>query len=321
MRHAAILPPVMQELSAAHALALECAARANRFLDRAASAGADQRAGLESVRMTALATRLMEGVGQGIERLRGLAAPGPNAAIDLAAGAHASAAASRVPATTRQVHPAVSAQGRLHATPGQRRGCLKNGNPAGDYLKSPRCGARTRAGCGCRQPAMANGRCRMHGGLSTGPRTPAGLARCRTTRLTHGYRSRELIGLRRRAMHAARRLRSLAHALSAGHGVHRSDPARNLPATVVRKQERRETFLRWARGPSPGFDHPPGRTDSEQRDHPHPPHTPCLRVQTSARAAGLSAGHGVHRSFRDRLRSSASAVAAGRARSTRSSAT
>lgn len=32
------------------------------------------------------------------------------------------------------------------------------------------CGARTRAGGACRGPAMANGRCRFHGGKSTGPR-------------------------------------------------------------------------------------------------------------------------------------------------------
>ena len=43
----------------------------------------------------------------------------------------------------------------------------------------PRCGARTRAGTPCRSPAMPNGRCRMHGGASTGPRTAAGLARIR----------------------------------------------------------------------------------------------------------------------------------------------
>ena len=33
----------------------------------------------------------------------------------------------------------------------------------------PRCGARTRSGRPCRSPAMPNGRCRMHGGSSTGP--------------------------------------------------------------------------------------------------------------------------------------------------------
>ena len=35
--------------------------------------------------------------------------------------------------------------------------------------RSPRCGARTRKGeTACRSPAMANGRCRMHGGKSPG---------------------------------------------------------------------------------------------------------------------------------------------------------
>jgi hypothetical protein len=50
----------------------------------------------------------------------------------------------------------------------------------------PQCGARTRAGGPCRMPAMANGRCRMHGGLSTGPRTPEGMARMIAAKTTHG---------------------------------------------------------------------------------------------------------------------------------------
>lgn len=33
---------------------------------------------------------------------------------------------------------------------------------------SPRCGSKTRKGSPCQSPAMANGRCRMHGGKSTG---------------------------------------------------------------------------------------------------------------------------------------------------------
>ena len=49
-----------------------------------------------------------------------------------------------------------------------------------------RCGARTRAGTPCRSPAMRNGRCRMHGGLSTGPRTREGLARLSQVRTVHG---------------------------------------------------------------------------------------------------------------------------------------
>ena len=44
---------------------------------------------------------------------------------------------------------------------------------------APRCGARTRNGVACRSPAMPNGRCRLHGGKSTGPKTAEGLERMR----------------------------------------------------------------------------------------------------------------------------------------------
>src|SRR5208283_4263973 len=51
----------------------------------------------------------------------------------------------------------------------------------------PRCGARTRGGCPCRAPAIHGKlRCRMHGGRSTGPRTPKGLADLRAARTIHG---------------------------------------------------------------------------------------------------------------------------------------
>ncbi|MES0385897.1 MAG: HGGxSTG domain-containing protein, partial [Hyphomicrobium sp.] len=40
------------------------------------------------------------------------------------------------------------------------------------------CNARTRAGHPCKRKALANGRCPNHGGLSTGPKTEAGRARC-----------------------------------------------------------------------------------------------------------------------------------------------
>lgn len=70
-------------------------------------------------------------------------------------------------------------------TPGAP-GPLRNGNPRGNPNLAPRCGAHTRAGCACRAPAMANGRCRMHGGASTGPRTEAGRARIRAAQLKHG---------------------------------------------------------------------------------------------------------------------------------------
>lgn len=71
-----------------------------------------------------------------------------------------------------------------------RRGWLKNGNPPGDFAKAARCGARTRRGSICQSPAMANGRCRLHGGLSTGPRTAEGLERMRRAVTKHGRYSK-----------------------------------------------------------------------------------------------------------------------------------
>jgi hypothetical protein len=93
-----------------------------------------------------------------------------------------------------------------------RRGRLRHGNPSGDFLAAPRCGAKTRAGCVCRQPAMANGRCRLHGGKSTGARTAAGLARCRTATLVHGHRTAEIIDLKSAAARHGRNLRTLTRA-------------------------------------------------------------------------------------------------------------
>ncbi len=79
-----------------------------------------------------------------------------------------------------------------------RIGPLRNGNPRGNPNLAPRCGARTRAGCACRAPAMTNGRCRMHGGASTGPRTEAGRASLRAARTTHGgYGAESQAALRR----------------------------------------------------------------------------------------------------------------------------
>jgi len=106
------------------------------------------------------------------------------------------------------------------------RGRLRNGNPSGDYMKAPRCGAKTRSGaCACRQPAMRNGRCRFHGGKSTGARTAAGRARCARARRSHGFYSAETVALRRAASTLLRRNRDLLAALRgspAGHGVVRS---------------------------------------------------------------------------------------------------
>jgi len=54
-----------------------------------------------------------------------------------------------------------------------------------------RCGAKTRAGGACQNPAIKDrSRCKLHGGKSTGPRTPEGKARVAVAHTKHGRRSR-----------------------------------------------------------------------------------------------------------------------------------
>src|SRR5208282_6011793 len=79
--------------------------------------------------------------------------------------------------------------------PGGRDGPLRNGNPRGNPNLAPRCGAKVRAtGCACRAPAMANGRCRCHGGKSTGPRTPEGRASVARAHTTQGKYTQAALG-------------------------------------------------------------------------------------------------------------------------------
>src|SRR5215813_3224426 len=243
------------EVAGAHLLAMQYGARTEQFLDRAGAPLRDPRAADESLRMATLTSRLMEAVRRSVTLAQ--SGRGPTIAP---ADVGRPAAGPGGPAPTM-------AMPKLHAAPDSRRGRLKNGNPCGDYLRAPRCGARTRAGCPCRQPAMPNGRCRLHGGLSTGPRTAEGRRRSQTARLVHGYRSADLIGLRTRAVHAARRLRALTTTpRPAGHGVHR--PESNFVG---------------ATGRSPI--HPPHRSAGD---------LPVAPTSTGRTAA--SAGHGVDRS-------------------------
>jgi hypothetical protein len=77
---------------------------------------------------------------------------------------------------------------------------------------SARCGAKRRGGGKCQSPAMPNGRCRMHGGKSTGPRTPEGLERSRKAGWKHGHFSAAAKAERREAKAALSALRAtLAH--------------------------------------------------------------------------------------------------------------
>jgi hypothetical protein len=79
---------------------------------------------------------------------------------------------------------------------------------------APRCGARSkRTGKPCRGAAMPNGRCKFHGGKSTGPRTPEGLARSRRANWKHGHFSREAKAERSRVRAAILALRDLCDSI------------------------------------------------------------------------------------------------------------
>jgi len=60
----------------------------------------------------------------------------------------------------------------------------------GPHWPGQRCLAKTRAGGACQNPAIkGRSRCKLHGGRSTGPKTPEGKARVAAAHTTHGRRS------------------------------------------------------------------------------------------------------------------------------------
>ena len=57
-----------------------------------------------------------------------------------------------------------------------------------------RCGAKTRRGTPCQRPAnKLNGRCRLHGGASSGPRTEQGRAKIAAANTTTVQHTRAMI--------------------------------------------------------------------------------------------------------------------------------
>jgi len=68
----------------------------------------------------------------------------------------------------------------MTATIRQREaGSTKRGIPPDYAGDDPHlCNARTKSGKPCRALKLKGGRCKWHGGLSTGPRTPEGKAKC-----------------------------------------------------------------------------------------------------------------------------------------------
>ena len=83
---------------------------------------------------------------------------------------------------------------------------------------SPRCGAKTRpwnGGHPCKCPAMKNGRCRMHGGKSTGPIG-------RQNALKRGCYTKEVLQMRkviRKTLTSLRENRDLCEQLSKAHTI------------------------------------------------------------------------------------------------------
>ena len=66
-----------------------------------------------------------------------------------------------------------------------------------------RCGAKTRQGTGCQRPAnKKNGRCRLHGGASTGAKTLEGRERISQANLRHGKYTKDK--LEKQRMNAAK---------------------------------------------------------------------------------------------------------------------
>src|SRR5262249_22324286 len=185
----------------------------------AETGNAPDRAGLEAARLTGIVARLMERYRRGLLALA-LLRDDPEAADAERIGAVARSSGAVPDAIDR---PAMSPPTPDVSRPApSNRGRLRHGNPSGDFAAAPRCGARTRHGGACRQPALANGRCRFHGRTSTGPRTAAGRAASARAHLRHGGDTRELVALRSAAAASSARLAWLAaagRAAVAGHGV------------------------------------------------------------------------------------------------------
>ena len=88
----------------------------------------------------------------------------------------------------------------------------------GPNWQGQRCEARTRRGTSCQRPGnKINGRCKLHGGRSTGPRTNEGVARLAASKTTHGRttkveraKSKHRAGVGRQVMRELREIETWA---------------------------------------------------------------------------------------------------------------
>ena len=77
----------------------------------------------------------------------------------------------------------------------------------GPNWQGVRCLAKTRRGTKCQSAAYKhNGRCRLHGGLSTGARTQEGLQRISEANLKHGRQTKDKLAAQRHAAKVGRRV-------------------------------------------------------------------------------------------------------------------
>ncbi len=134
-----------------------------------------------------------------------------------------------------------------------------------------------------RQPAMANGRCRLHGGLSTGPRTAEGRARCARARLKHGaYSAADRALMAEGRLHFRRVHALLGRHATAGHGVLRSNSPMTSSGTSGAKIHHRGHRGHRARNP---------KSARAARNHSSSVHSVSSVVNPS------TAGHGLLRPF------------------------
>ena len=71
-----------------------------------------------------------------------------------------------------------------------------------------RCGAKTRRGTPCQRPARkVNGRCRLHGGRSTGAKTQEGRAKIAAANMTNGQHTKAMIAKGKEDAKIAKELR------------------------------------------------------------------------------------------------------------------
>ena len=72
-----------------------------------------------------------------------------------------------------------------------------------------RCLAKTRRGTACQRAAYKhNGRCALHGGRATGPKTQRGLQRISEANLKHGRQTKDKLAAQRHAAAVGRRVRA-----------------------------------------------------------------------------------------------------------------